>query len=158
MGMRFAGWYADAAFAVPADLSNVTADTVIYGKYIDEAYFSMVIYNTVSKNVLTKNRVVTVVDNLGDYKEVGLIAELNGAKTTYVLKTKYSSVNSKKPQQIFGTGVSASSKLLYKDITVKDLPIGSEIKYTFYYVTKDGTTVTGAENTYVYNGSGMSKK
>lgn len=157
-GLRFAGWYADEDFKTPADLSNITSNTAIYGRYIDEAYFSMVIYNTVSKNVLTKNRVVTVVDDLSLYDEVGLIAELNGEKTVYVLKATYGSVNSKKPQKIFGEGVSTSSRLLYRDITVKNLPVGSEIKYTFYYVTKDGTTMVGSENTYIYNGANMSAK
>ncbi len=157
-GLRFAGWYADEAFETPAELSDITADTVIYGRYIDEAYFSMAIYNTVSKDVLTKNRVVTVADDLSLYDEVGLIAELNGEETVYVLKTTYGSVNSKKPQKIFGDGVSASSRLLYKDITVKNLPVDSEIKYTFYYVTKDGTTVIGSEHTFIYNGPNMSTK
>ena len=65
-GLRFVGWYADEDFETPADLSDVTGDTDVYARYVNDAYFTVQIINTVSKKVVTKSRIVTVV--VGDDK------------------------------------------------------------------------------------------
>ena len=148
-GLRFAGWYADASYTVPMDLSAIEEDTDVYARYIDEAYFTVQMVVTTSKKVITKNRVITVVDDRGLYQEVGLEITVGGEKTVYTLNKDYASVNGYSPVKLY-SGVDKHSRLIYQDVKLSGLADGTEIEMIPYYVTADGSRVYGESRSVIY--------
>lgn len=133
-GMVFAGWYTDAAYTAPANLSNVPAGTTLYAKYVSDAYLR-VSYLQTGLFFVRNVAFVTAVDG-GDYQEVGIL--VNGEKIDVKqnnLMNSWFGIRKDSAQLVFG----------YHSIS--GYSYGEKITVTAYWVTADGTTVYGETKT-----------
>lgn len=75
-GKLFAGWFADEACTVPADLSNITESIDVYAKYVSDSYLGLRYY----RNGFFRLRSLTLVSAIDgrNYAETGFI--VNGEK------------------------------------------------------------------------------
>lgn len=75
-GKLFAGWFADEACTVPADLSNITESIDVYAKYVSDSYLGLRYY----RNGFFRLRSLTLVSAIDgrNYAETGFI--VNGER------------------------------------------------------------------------------
>lgn len=140
-GKVFAGWFADQAYTIPADLDQVTEDTTIYAKYVSDSYLDL----HYVRNGLFRLRGVTLisaVDNPANYQESGIIVD--GVKVPVAYANRY---------RLFYTasglfGAARNAKLM---ITQQSLSGSGTLEVTPYWVTLDGTEVHGVTHTLHYN-------
>lgn len=140
-GKVFAGWFADQAYTIPADLDQVTEDTTIYAKYVSDSYLDL----HYVRNGLFRLRGVTLisaVDNPANYQESGIIVD--GVKVPVAYANRY---------RMFYTasglfGAARNAKLM---ITQQSLSGSGTLEVTPYWVTLDGTEVHGVTHTLHYN-------
>lgn len=140
-GKVFAGWFADQAYTIPADLDQVTEDTTIYAKYVSDSYLDL----HYVRNGLFRLRGVTLisaVDNPANYQEIGIIVD--GVKVPVAYANRY---------RLFYTasglfGAARNAKLM---ITQQSLSSSGTLEVTPYWVTLDGTEVHGVTHTLHYN-------
>lgn len=140
-GKVFAGWFADQAYTIPADLDQVTEDTTIYAKYVSDSYLDL----HYVRNGLFRLRGVTLisaVDNPANYQSSGII--VNGDKLNVSYASRY--LIFKTPASLFGAARNA--KLMLAD---KSLGGTGTLEVTPYWVTLDGTEVHGVTHTLHYN-------
>ena len=140
-GKVFAGWFADQAYTIPADLDQVTEDTTIYAKYVSDSYLDL----SYSRTGLFRLRGVTLisaVDNPANYQSSGII--VNGDKLNVSYASRYRIF--KTPASLFGAARNA--KLMLAD---KSLGGTGTLEVTPYWVTLDGTQVLGQTHTLHYN-------
>ena len=140
-GKVFAGWFADQAYTIPADLDQVTEDTTIYAKYVSDSYLDL----HYVRNGLFRLRGVTLisaVDNPANYQESGIIVD--GVKVPVAYAARY---------RLFYTasglfGAARNARLM---ITHQSLSGSGTLEVTPYWVTLDGTEVHGVTHTLHYN-------
>ena len=140
-GKVFAGWFADQAYTIPADLDQVTEDTTIYAKYVSDSYLDL----HYVRNGLFRLRGVTLisaVDNPANYQESGIIVD--GEKLPVAYAARY---------RLFYTasglfGAARNARLI---ITQQSLSGSGTLEVTPYWVTLDGTEVHGVTHTLHYN-------
>ena len=140
-GKVFAGWFADQAYTIPADLDQVTEDTTIYAKYVSDSYLDL----HYVRNGLFRLRGVTLisaVDNPANYQERGIIVD--GVKVPVAYANRY---------RLFYTasglfGAARNARLM---ITQQSLSGSGTLEVTPYWVTLDGTEVHGVTHTLHYN-------
>ena len=140
-GKVFAGWFADQAYTIPADLDQVTEDTTIYAKYVSDSYLDL----HYVRNGLFRLRGVTLisaVDNPANYQESGIIVD--GVKVPVAYANRY---------RLFYTasglfGAARNAKLM---ITQQSFSGSGTLEVTPYWVTLDGTEVHGVTHTLHYN-------
>lgn len=140
-GKVFAGWFADQAYTIPADLDQVTEDTTIYAKYVSDSYLDL----HYVRNGLFRLRGVTLisaVDNPANYQESGIIVD--GVKVPVAYANRY---------RLFYTasglfGAARNARLM---ITQQNLSGSGTLEVTPYWVTLDGTEVHGVTHTLHYN-------
>ena len=140
-GKVFAGWFADQAYTIPADLDQVTEDTTIYAKYVSDSYLDL----HYVRNGLFRLRGVTLisaVDNPANYQESGIIVD--GVKVPVAYANRY---------RLFYTasglfGAARNARLM---ITQQSLSGSGTLEVTPYWVTLDGTQVLGQTHTLHYN-------
>ena len=140
-GKVFAGWFADQAYTIPADLDQVTEDTTIYAKYVSDSYLDL----HYVRNGLFRLRGVTLisaVDNPANYQESGIIVD--GMKVPVAYANRY---------RLFYTasglfGAARNARLM---ITQQSLSGSGTLEVTPYWVTLDGTEVHGVTHTLHYN-------
>lgn len=140
-GKVFAGWFADQAYTIPADLDQVTEDTTIYAKYVSDSYLDL----HYVRNGLFRLRGVTLisaVDNPTNYQESGIIVD--GVKVPVAYANRY---------RLFYTasglfGAARNARLM---ITQQNLSGSGTLEVTPYWVTLDGTEVHGVTHTLHYN-------
>ena len=140
-GKVFAGWFADQAYTIPADLDQVTEDTTIYAKYVSDSYLDL----HYVRNGLFRLRGVTLisaVDNPANYQESGIIVD--GVKVPVAYANRY---------RLFYTasglfGAARNARLM---ITQQSLSDSGTLEVTPYWVTLDGTEVHGVTHTLHYN-------
>lgn len=140
-GKVFAGWFADQAYTIPADLDQVTEDTTIYAKYVSDSYLDL----HYVRNGLFRLRGVTLisaVDNPANYQESGIIVD--GVKVPVAYANRY---------RLFYTasglfGAARNAKLM---ITQQSLSGSGTLEVTPYWVTLDSTEVHGVTHTLHYN-------
>lgn len=140
-GKVFAGWFADQAYTIPADLDQVTEDTTIYAKYVSDSYLDL----HYVRNGLFRLRGVTLisaVDNPANYQESGIIVD--GVKVPVAYANRY---------RLFYTasglfGAARNARLM---ITQQSLSGSGTLEVTPYWVTLDGTEVHGITHTLHYN-------
>lgn len=140
-GKVFAGWFADQAYTIPADLDQVTEDTTIYAKYVSDSYLDL----HYVRNGLFRLRGVTLisaVDNPANYQESGIIVD--GVKVPVAYANRY---------RLFYTasglfGAARNAKLM---ITQQSLSGSGTLEVTPYWITLDGTEVHGVTHTLHYN-------
>lgn len=140
-GKVFAGWFADQAYTIPADLDCITQDTTIYAKYVSDSYLDL----HYVRNGLFRLRGVTLisaVDNPANYQESGIIVD--GVKVPVAYANRY---------RLFYTasglfGAARNARLM---ITQQSLSGSGTLEVTPYWVTLDGTEVHGVTHTLHYN-------
>lgn len=140
-GKVFAGWFADQAYTIPADLDQVTEDTTIYAKYVSDSYLDL----HYVRNGLFRLRGITLisaVDNPANYQESGIIVD--GEKLPVAYANRY---------RLFYTasglfGAARNARLM---ITQQSLSGSGTLEVTPYWVTLDGTEVHGVTHTLHYN-------
>lgn len=141
-GMRFAGWFADAALTEPADLSNVTGDITLYAKYVEDSYLDVYARTNISLGSRRTLSIFTAVDSAA-YEQVGCVVTVNGTATTVTMKQYNTPLRQLYLMHWFGFSF-FSDALLY---TSEAVPVarGSVVTLQPYWVTPDGSTVFGAE-------------
>ena len=140
-GKVFAGWFADQAYTIPADLDQVTEDTTSYAKYVSDSYLDL----HYVRNGLFRLRGVTLisaVDNPANYQESGIIVD--GEKLPVAYAARY---------RLFYTasglfGAARNARLM---ITQQSLSGSGTLEVTPYWITLDGTEVHGVTHTLHYN-------
>lgn len=140
-GKVFAGWFADQAYTIPADLDQVTEDTTIYAKYVSDSYLDLA-YSRTGLFRLRGVTLISAVDNPANYQSSGII--VNGDKLNVSYASRY--LIFKTPASLFGAARNA--KLMLAD---KSLDGTGTLEVTPYWVTLDGTEVHGVTHTLHYN-------
>lgn len=140
-GKVFAGWFADQAYTIPADLDQVTEDTTIYAKYVSDSYLDLA-YSRTGLFRLRGVTLISAVDNPANYQSSGII--VNGDKLNVSYASRYRIF--KTPASLFGAAWNA--KLMLAD---KSLGGTGTLEVTPYWVTLDGTQVLGQTHTLHYN-------
>lgn len=150
-GKLFAGWFADEACTVPADLSNITESVDVYAKYVSDSYLGLRYY----RNGFFRLRSLTLVSAIDgrNYAETGFI--VNGERisvsdysTRYGLRSAHS---------LFGRGVAKDALVMSCDYAFDGVTYGARLNITPYWVTLDGTTVRGETRTLTYNWYGITE-
>lgn len=148
-GKVFAGWYTDEACTVPADFSDVQSDMTVYAKYVSGAYLS-VKYKQVGVFRVRSVTLLSAVDSK-DYQDSGYI--INGEQVSCTnYKNRYGIITAR---MIFGRDVSRSAQLMTYSYATTGLTKGDTIEIVPYWVTLDGTLVTGTARTLTCNGYGL---
>lgn len=137
----FAGWFADQAYTIPADLDQVTEDTTIYAKYVSDSYLDLA-YSRTGLFRLRGVTLISAVDNPANYQSSGIM--VNGDKLNVSYASRY--LIFKTPASLFGAARNA--KLMLAD---KSLGGTGTLEVTPYWVTLDGTQVLGQTHTLHYN-------
>lgn len=140
-GKIFAGWFADQAYTIPADLDQVTEDTTIYAKYVSDSYLDLA-YSRTGLFRLRGVTLISAVDNPANYQSSGIM--VNGDKLNVSYASRY--LIFKTPASLFGAARNA--KLMLAD---KSLGGTGTLEVTPYWVTLDGTQVLGQTHTLHYN-------
>ena len=149
-GKVFAGWYADEACTTPADLTNVQADMTIYAKYVSDSYLR-VKYTQTGLFRARSVSLVAAVDAGTDYTDSGFY--INGKE---VSATDYSKrYGLLRAQTLFGRGVDKNALLMTTRYTLSGMSYGDTLEVKPYWITPDGTTVTGEARTLTYGRFGL---
>lgn len=123
-GKVFAGWFADQAYTIPADLDQVTEDTTIYAKYVSDSYLDLA-YSRTGLFRLRGVTLISAVDNPANYQSSGII--VNGDKLNVSYASRYRIF--KTPASLFGAARNAKLMLADKSLggtgTLEVTPIGS---------------------------------
>ena len=150
-GKLFAGWFADEACTVPADLSNITESIDVYAKYVSDSYLGLRYY----RNGFFRLRSLTLVSAIdgNNYAETGFI--VNGEKISVSdYSTRY---GLRSARSLFGRGVANNALLMTCDYAFDGVTYGARLNITPYWVTLDGTTVRGETRTLTYNWYGITE-
>lgn len=146
-GKLFAGWYADEAFAQPADLTDVQEDTDIYAKYVSDLYLQVKCINAGMFN-RGSLRLISALDSK-DYLETGFV--VNGEKL--VVSRYTSSYLFSNAKTLFGVG--RNDPLMTTSYAYRGLRRGDTLEIQAYWITPDGTTVYGDARTLTYGRFGL---
>lgn len=136
-GKLFAGWFADEACTVPADLSNITESIDVYAKYVSDSYLGLRYY----RNGFFRLRSLTLVSAIDgrNYAETGFI--VNGERISVSdYSTRY---GLRSARSLFGRGVAKDALVMSCDYAFDGVTYGARLNITPYWVTLDGTTVRG---------------
>lgn len=140
-GKVFAGWFADQAYTIPADLDQVTEDTTIYAKYVSDSYLDLD-YSRIGLFRLRGVTLISAVDNPANYQASGIM--VNGQKLDVSYASRY--LIFKTPASLFGAARNAKLMLAEQPLNGT-----GTLEVTPYWVTLDGTQVLGQTHTLHYN-------
>lgn len=150
-GKLFAGWFADEACTVPADLSNINESIDVYAKYVSDSYLGLRYY----RNGFFRLRSLTLVSAIDgrNYAETGFI--VNGERISVSdYSTRY---GLRSARSLFGRGVAKDALVMSCDYAFDGVTYGARLNITPYWVTMDGTTVRGETRTLTYNWYGITE-
>lgn len=150
-GKLFAGWFADEACTVPAELSNITESIDVYTKYVSDSYLGLRYY----RSGFFRLRSLTLVSAIdgNNYAETGFI--VNGEKISVSdYSTRY---GFRTARSLFGREVANNALLMTCDYAFDGVTYGARLNITPYWVTMDGTTVRGETRTLTYNWYGITE-
>mgnify|MGYP000818868996 FL=1 len=150
-GKLFAGWFADEACTVPADLSNITESIDVYAKYVSDSYLGLRYY----RNGFFRLRSLTLVSAIDgrNYAETGFI--VNGERISVSdYSTRY---GLRSARSLFGRGVANDALVMSCDYAFDGVTYGARLNITPYWVTLDGTTVRVDTRTLTYNWYGITE-
>lgn len=150
-GKLFAGWFADEACTVPADLSNITESIDVYAKYVSDSYLGLRYY----RNGFFRLRSLTLVSAIDgrNYAETGFI--VNGERISVSDYSTHYGLRS--ARSLFGRGVAKDALVMSCDYAFDGVTYGARLNITPYWVTLDGTTVRGETRTLTYNWYGITE-
>lgn len=144
-GKVFAGWYLDKEFTTPADLANVNKNTTLYARYVDAGYLKVKYTEQRLFRVYGVTFASAIVDT--DLNETGFI--VNGERVTAnVYTTRFALMNAR---TLFGNGVERGAYMMTGSYYFRNAADGDELTITPYWVTADGTFVTGESRTLVWH-------
>lgn len=150
-GKLFAGWFADEACTVPADLSNINESIDVYAKYVSDSYLGLRYY----RNGFFRLRSLTLVSAIDgrNYAETGFI--VNGERISVSdYSTRY---GLRSARSLFGREVANNALFMTCDYAFDGVTYGARLNITPYWVTMDGTTVRGETRTLTYNWYGITE-
>ena len=150
-GKLFAGWFADEACTVPAELSNITESIDVYAKYVSDSYLGLRYY----RSGFFRLRSLTLVSAIdgNNYAETGFI--VNGERISVSdYSTRY---GLRSARSLFGREVANNALLMTCDYAFDGVTYGARLNITPYWVTMDGTTVRGETRTLTYNWYGITE-
>lgn len=147
-GKLFAGFFQDEACTVPADFSDVQEDITVYAKYVSDSYLQ-VKYTEKGLFRVTGVNLFSAVSSGRDFAEVGIL--VNDQPIDTRCASRY---------LIFQTartmfGLSKSDQLVIGEYSLRNAESGTQLVVTPYWVTLDGTTVTGTQRTLTYTTRGI---
>lgn len=147
-GKLFAGFFQDEACTVPADFSDVQEDITVYAKYVSDSYLQ-VKYTEKGLFRVTGVNLFSAVSSGRDFAEVGIL--VNDQPIDTRCASRY---------LIFQTartmfGLSKSDRLVIGEYSLRNAESGTQLVVTPYWVTLDGTTVTGTQRTLTYTTRGI---
>lgn len=144
-GKVFAGWYLDKEFTTPADLANVNENTTLYARYVDAGYLKVKYTEQRLFRVYGVTFASAIVDT--DLSETGFI--INGERVAAnVYTTRFALMNAR---TLFGNGVERGAYMMTGSYSFRNAADGDELTITPYWVTADGTFVTGESRTLVWH-------
>lgn len=144
-GKVFAGWYLDEEFTTPADLANVYSATTLYARYVDAGYLKVKFVEQRLFRVYGVKFASAIVDT--DLSETGYI--INGERVAINLySTRFALMNAR---TLFGNGVERGAYMMCGSYDFRNAADGDELTITPYWVTADGTFVTGESRTLVWH-------
>lgn len=144
-GKVFAGWYLDKEFTTPADLANVNKNTTLYARYVDAGYLKVKYTEQRLFRVYGVTFASAIVDT--DLSETGFI--INGERVAAnVYTTRFALMNAR---TLFGNGVERGAYMMTGSYSFRNAADGDELTITPYWVTADGTFVTGESRTLVWH-------
>lgn len=139
-GFMFAGWYKDAAFAEPADFTDVSADMTVYAKYVSNKDVTVAFRRKSKKSDTTTFNATISVKNSDQLENV-----------TVNVNDSISAVLANKTVKKTGSGNNIKYTTQYKGtIAVKGLSIIDTFTASVSWTTPDGTFVTGADKNCSY--------
>ena len=147
-GKLFAGFFQDEACTVPADFSDVQEDITVYAKYVSDSYLQ-VKYTEKGLFRVTGVNLFSAVSSGRDFAEVGIL--VNDQPIDPRCASRY---------LIFQTartmfGLRKSDQLVIGEYSLRNADNGTQLVVTPYWVTLDGTTVTGTQRTLAYTTRGI---
>lgn len=147
-GKLFAGYFLDEACTVPADFSDVQEDITVYAKYVSDSYLQ-VKYTEKGLFRVTGVNLFSAVSSGRDFAEVGIL--VNDQPIDTRCASRY---------LIFQTartmfGLRKSDQLVIGEYSLRNAESGTQLVVTPYWVTLDGTTVTGTQRTLTYTTRGI---
>lgn len=147
-GKLFAGFFQDEACTVPADFSDVQEDITVYAKYVSDSYLQ-VKYTEKGLFRVTGVNLFSAVSSGRDFAEVGIL--VNDQPIDTRCASRY---------LIFQTartmfGLRKSDQLVIGEYSLRNADNGTQLVVTPYWVTLDGTTVTGTQRTLTYTTRGI---
>lgn len=147
-GKLFAGFFQDEACTVPADFSDVQEDITVYAKYVSDSYLQ-VKYTEKGLFRVTGVNLFSAVSSGRDFAEVGIL--VNDQPIDTRCASRY---------LIFQTartmfGLRKSDQLVIGEYSLRNADNGTQLVVTPYWVTLDGTTVTGTQRTLAYTTRGI---
>lgn len=137
-GRVFAGWYLDAEFKTPADLSAVEGDMTLHAKYVSGDYLKLRrIDHKLFGRVIGVSYAAAVTSE--EMPEFGFII---GGERCVCTETsgRYMLMSAR---TLFGSGVDRSARIMSGYISAADVDAAST-EILPYWVTPDGTTVIGS--------------
>lgn len=147
-GKLFAGFFQDEACTVPADFSDVQEDITVYAKYVSDSYLQ-VKYTEKGLFRVTGVNLFSAVSSGRDFAEVGILVndqpiDTRCARRYLIFQTA---------RTMFG--LRKSDQLVIGEYSLRNAESGTQLVVTPYWVTLDGTTVTGTQRTLTYTTRGI---
>lgn len=153
-GHVFAGWYEDSSHETP--VTGNTPSNGAYAKFVSEEVLTLRFQlrsGTTRQSATTDLRAITSVDSLL-YQKVGFELQVDNnvheitSNTVYSTMASYSDENQQKYQASDVFDETDSKYFVTKVLTgVKNTSFEKEISFTPFWVTMDGTKVSGEERT-----------
>lgn len=143
----FAGYFMDESYTTPADFSNVTENMTVYAKYLPAGYLQVKQQTIKTKGIVTAVRMISSAER-GQFAEFGFDFRVNEKESSAAAGKLYAAAGGQSAAKMFG--VPKTAKVFRHDLNTKNFADGTQIEVTPYWVTLDGTKVTGLSRTLVY--------
>lgn len=144
-GVVFAGWFSDSEKTVPYEKNEGFA----YAKFVDRAVLSVKAQVTAKKEPTDPRnlRFISTLDSV-DYAEAGFKITYNGVDIVQPVHCVYREMTAKSGKIVYTPSDICSDSAFFTTFTITNIPfsVGKiPFRVTAYYVTLDGTTVSGDE-------------
>ena len=144
----FAGWFADRAFTVPADLTALEDGDAVYAKYISDDYLTV----KYTESILFKKLNLISALDARDYAKTGYIIEIGGEKKIVTVSSYTNSYLLLSARTLFGSSLAKNSPIMEYEMSLSGLKKNTAIKVTAFAIAKDGTEILGETRTLTYTG------
>jgi hypothetical protein len=154
-GKVFCGWYADANYSKYLTASEADQATGAYAKFVDENVLRIawqITANTTADSETTNLRLLTSLDT-NQYQKVGFIIRMNGKESVQTFSKAYHTICATENGEVktYDPGIFSTASSLIVALRIDNIGneyFDQEITVTPFWITPDGTQVTGAEKTF----------